>query len=70
MDQFFPCRIVVSLATFPFRMCTVKPDFMYRAIFSQYFKLLKDYKARYLGEGAVDPNMKLFYEEKVGKEEA
>ena len=32
--------------------------------------LLKDYKARYLGEGAVDPNMKLFYEEKVGKEEA
>ena len=37
---------------------------------SQYFKLLKDYKARYLGEGAVDPNMKLFYEEKVGKEEA
>ena len=32
--------------------------------------ILKDYKARYLGEGAVDPNMKLFYEEKVGKEEA
>lgn len=30
----------------------------------QYFKLLKDYKARYLGVGEVDPNMKLFYEDK------
>ena len=29
----------------------------------QYFKLLKDYKARYLGVGEVDPNTKLFYEE-------
>ena len=29
----------------------------------QYFKLLKDYKARYLGVGQVDPNTKLFYEE-------
>lgn len=32
---------------------------------SQYFRLLKDYKARYLGEGAVNPNEKLFYEEDV-----
>ena len=31
---------------------------------NQYFKLLKDYKARYLGEGEVDPNTTLFYEEK------
>lgn len=30
---------------------------------NQYFKLLKDYKARYLGVGEVDPNTKLFYEE-------
>ena len=28
-------------------------------------KLYKDYKARYLGIGEVDPNMHLFYEEKV-----
>jgi len=30
----------------------------------QYFKLLKDYKARYLGKGTVDPEFKLFYEDK------
>lgn len=29
----------------------------------QYFKLLKDYKARYMGIGQVDPKTKLFYEE-------
>ncbi|MDO5416997.1 MAG: amino acid carrier protein [Lachnospiraceae bacterium] len=29
----------------------------------QYFKLLKDYKARYLGIGKVDPDMALFYED-------
>jgi Na+/H+ antiporter NhaC len=29
----------------------------------QYFKLLKDYKARYMGQGEVDPNTKLFYED-------
>ena len=31
----------------------------------QFMKLYKDYKARYLGIGEVDPNMHLFYEEKV-----
>lgn len=30
----------------------------------QYFKLLKDYKARYMGIGTVDPSVKLFYEDK------
>lgn len=30
----------------------------------QYLTLLKDYKARYLGIGKVDPNMPLFYEDK------
>lgn len=30
-----------------------------------FFKLVKDYKARYLGIGKVDPNFKLFYEDKV-----
>ena len=30
---------------------------------NQYFKLLKDYKARYLGIGKVDENMRLFYED-------
>ena len=29
----------------------------------QYFKLLKDYKARYMGVGKVDSNTKLFYED-------
>ena len=29
----------------------------------QYFKLLKDYKARYMGQGEVDPSTKLFYED-------
>ena len=29
----------------------------------QYFKLLKDYKARYMGQGEVDANTKLFYED-------
>ncbi|NLX61799.1 MAG: sodium:alanine symporter family protein [Tissierellia bacterium] len=32
-----------------------------------YFKLLKDYKARYLGIGEVDPSFSLFYEDKVEK---
>lgn len=30
----------------------------------KYKELLKDYKARYLGIGTVDPNFKIFYEEK------
>lgn len=34
----------------------------------QYFKLLKDYKARYMNKGTVDPNMQLFYEDKIGRE--
>ena len=29
-----------------------------------FFKLVKDYKARYLGIGKVDPNFKVFYEDK------
>ena len=29
-----------------------------------YFRLLKDYKARYLGEGTAEPDACLFYEEK------
>lgn len=33
----------------------------------QYFKLLKDYKARYLGIGKVDKNTCLFYEDKQAK---
>lgn len=33
-----------------------------------YFRLLKDYKARNFGEGTVDENMPLFYEDKVRKE--
>lgn len=28
-----------------------------------YFRLVKDYKARYMGIGKVDPNFKIFYEE-------
>ena len=34
-----------------------------------FIKLLKDYKARYLGIGKVDENMALFYEDKKAKEE-
>lgn len=34
---------------------------------NQYFKLLKDYKARYFGQGTVDENMVLFYEDKEKK---
>ena len=30
---------------------------------NQYFKLLKDYKARYLGVGKTEENTRLFYEE-------
>ncbi|MDD6222225.1 MAG: amino acid carrier protein, partial [Lachnospiraceae bacterium] len=33
-----------------------------------YFKLLKDFKARKFGVGKVDPDMPLFYEDKVVKE--
>lgn len=34
-----------------------------------FFKLLKDYKARYMGIGKVDKDMALFYEDKKEKEE-
>ena len=33
-----------------------------------FIKLLKDYKARYLHEGQIDPEFELFYEDKVKKE--
>lgn len=33
-----------------------------------FFKLFKDYKARYLGEGEVDPDMDVFYDDKLAKE--
>lgn len=33
-----------------------------------FVKLLKDYRARYLGEGEVDENFELFYEDKLAKE--
>ena len=29
----------------------------------EYFRLLRDYKARYMGVGQVDPNERLFYED-------
>lgn len=31
----------------------------------RFFELLKDYKARYMGIGEVDPNFKVFYEDRV-----
>lgn len=31
---------------------------------NRYFQLMKDYKARCMGKGEVDPSMKLFYEDK------
>ena len=34
----------------------------------KFLMLLKDYKARYLGKGTVDPNFSVFYEEKLKKE--
>ena len=35
-----------------------------------FFKLLKDCKARYLGIGKVDPNFKVFYEDKKNTKNA
>ena len=35
-----------------------------------FIKLLKDYKARYLHEGTVDPDFKLFYEDKIKQNQA
>lgn len=37
------------------------------ALSPTYFKLLKDYKARYLGIGEIDPEFSAFYEEKIKK---
>ncbi len=34
----------------------------------KFFELLKDYKARYLNIGQVDPNFKVFYEDPVENE--
>lgn len=36
---------------------------------NDYFRLLKDYKARYMGVGEVDPDMALFYEDTQKVEE-
>lgn len=36
----------------------------------KFLELLKDYKARYLGKGKVDPNFCVFYEDKLAKEKA
>lgn len=36
---------------------------------NDYFRLLKDYKARYMGVGEVDPDMALFYEDSQKVEE-
>lgn len=33
----------------------------------KYKELLKDYRARYLNEGVVNPDFKVFYEDKVNK---
>ena len=32
-----------------------------------YFKLVKDYKARYMGIGKIDPDFKPFFEDEVKK---
>lgn len=37
---------------------------------STYFKLLKDYKARYMNKGEVDEDFALFYEDKKKKEKS
>lgn len=34
-------------------------------ISGKFFELLKDYRARYMGKGTVDPNFHIFYEDKV-----
>lgn len=44
--------------------------FVVLALSPTFFKLLDDYKARYLGIGKVDPNMVLFYEDKKKKARA
>lgn len=35
----------------------------------KFFNLLKDYKARYMGIGEVDPNFKIFYEDGIKKKD-
>lgn len=37
------------------------------ALSPTYFKLLKDYNARYLGIGTVDPSFSIFFEDKIKK---
>ena len=38
---------------------------------NKYFEIMKDYKARYMGVGKVDPNFHVFYEDdpEIAKEE-
>lgn len=35
----------------------------------EFIELLKDYKARYMGIGSVDPNFRIFYEDSEGNSE-
>ena len=70
------CALVISLVDlgFPYlsRMCMYEliPEGRFQAfvaviliLSSQYFKLLKDYKARYLSIGKMEKDARLFYED-------
>jgi AGCS family alanine or glycine:cation symporter len=48
-------------------ICTGVPTFINLVVililYRRFFQLLRDYKARYLGVGSVNPNFKIFYED-------
>ena len=51
------------MADFSSALPTFVNVFVLLILSGKVFDLIKDYKARYMGIGQVDPNFKLFYEE-------
>ena len=54
----------MKLADFSSAIPTFVNCFVVVVLSGKFFALVKDYKARYMGIGQVDPSFKVFYEDK------
>ncbi|MEG2936089.1 MAG: sodium:alanine symporter family protein [Clostridium sp.] len=63
-----PGQVIWNFADISSAVPTFINVFVVLFLSKEFFRLLKDYKARYLGIGEVDPNAYLFFEDKVNAE--
>lgn len=63
-----PGQVIWNFADISSAIPTFINVFVVLFLSKEFFRLLKDYKARYLGIGDVDPNSYLFFEDKVNAE--